>query len=86
MNRCNSSHLNNPSIILLCTNGLLDSASDQYDEELALRFFFHIFRICAQSPASLLEENAHLRRSAFTQSFHSLTCLHPILSFINGFL
>ena len=48
MNRCNSSHLNNPSIILLCTNGLLDSASDQYDdEELALRFFLHIFCICA---------------------------------------
>ena len=47
MNRCNSSHLNNPSIILLCTNGLLDSASDQYDQELALSFFFHIFCICA---------------------------------------
>ena len=47
MNRCNSSHLNNPSIILLCTNGLLDSASDQYEEELALRFFLHIFCICA---------------------------------------
>ena len=45
MNRCNSSYLNNPSIILLCTNRLLHSASDQYDEELALRFFFHIFCI-----------------------------------------
>ena len=47
MNRCNSSYLNNPSIILLCTNGLLHYASDQYDEQLALWFFFHIFCICA---------------------------------------
>ena len=47
MNRCNSSYLNNPSIILLCTNGLLHSTSDQQDEELALWFFFHIFCICA---------------------------------------
>ena len=81
INRCNSIHLNNPSTVLLCTNCLLYSASDQYDEELALRFFFKVrLRHILQAsnfehppyPASLLQENSHLHRSASTQSFHPL--------------
>ena len=82
INRCNSIHFNNPSTVLLCTNCLLYSASDQYDEELALSFFFKVrLRHILQAsnfehppyPASLLQENSHLHRSASTQSFHSLT-------------